>query len=138
VIYGIAYNTTHYGSAPIGESAACYSTTAGCGYDSLNIALSGGPTAGTDVDPNGIYQNAAFGGEYCDSAGGVNVFRADTGCWGGYVPAVRFGAANPPASKDACKSSGWQALTDNNGTPFKNQGDCVSYDATGGKNKAKG
>ncbi len=43
-----------------------------------------------------------------------------------------------PTSKNQCKDGGWQNLTDNNGTPFKNQGDCVSYVATGGKNKADG
>jgi hypothetical protein len=41
-----------------------------------------------------------------------------------------------PTSKDQCKEGGWQKLTDNNGTPFKNQGDCVSYVASGGKNRA--
>jgi hypothetical protein len=41
-----------------------------------------------------------------------------------------------PTSKAACKNGGWQELTDNNGTAFKNQGDCVSYVATGGKNAA--
>ncbi len=39
-----------------------------------------------------------------------------------------------PTSKDQCKNGGWQNYTDGNGTPFKNQGDCVSYVATGGKN----
>jgi hypothetical protein len=43
-----------------------------------------------------------------------------------------------PMSKDQCKRGGWQSLTDANGTPFKNQGDCVSYVATGGSNGAGG
>jgi hypothetical protein len=30
------------------------------------------------------------------------------------------------------------AYTDDTGRPFKNQGDCQSYFATGGKNKAAG
>lgn len=37
-----------------------------------------------------------------------------------------------------CKSGGWQTLTDDLGNPFKNQGDCVSYVATKGKNKGAG
>lgn len=45
---------------------------------------------------------------------------------------------NPPPSKDACKKGGWMAYTDDQGRPFKNQGDCVSYVATGGKNPAAG
>ena len=43
-----------------------------------------------------------------------------------------------PPSKDACKKGGWANYTDDAGRPFANQGDCVSYFATGGKNKAKG
>jgi hypothetical protein len=36
-------------------------------------------------------------------------------------------------TKDQCKNGGWETF----GT-FKNQGDCVSYFATGGKNQPKG
>ena len=35
-----------------------------------------------------------------------------------------------PKSKDACMKGGWQSFT-----AFKNQGDCVSYVATGGRNQ---
>jgi hypothetical protein len=45
---------------------------------------------------------------------------------------------NPPPSKDACKTGGWMTYTDAQGRPFKNQGDCVSYVATGGENPAAG
>jgi hypothetical protein len=37
-----------------------------------------------------------------------------------------------------CKKGGWKALTDESGRSFKNQGDCVSYVATGGRNPADG
>jgi hypothetical protein len=36
-------------------------------------------------------------------------------------------------NKDDCKDGGWQFLADANDNPFKNQGQCVSYAATGGK-----
>lgn len=36
-----------------------------------------------------------------------------------------------PTSKDQCKKGGWQAF----GGVFKNQGDCVSFVATGGRNQ---
>jgi hypothetical protein len=45
---------------------------------------------------------------------------------------------NIARNKDQCKNDGWMTLTDNNNRPFKNQGDCVSYVATGGKNTAAG
>ena len=35
-----------------------------------------------------------------------------------------------------CKKGGWQTMVDSAGTSFKNQGDCVSYYATGEKNLA--
>jgi len=41
-------------------------------------------------------------------------------------------------SKSQCEHGGWQHLTDNNGNPFKNHGDCVSFVASGGKNPASG
>jgi hypothetical protein len=43
-----------------------------------------------------------------------------------------------PQTKNDCKKGGWQSLVDENGNFFKNQGDCVSYVATGGKNPAAG
>ena len=43
-----------------------------------------------------------------------------------------------PQTADECKKGGWENLTDDEGTPFKNQGDCVSYVQTGGQNKADG
>jgi hypothetical protein len=40
------------------------------------------------------------------------------------------GQPPPPTSKGQCEHGGWKSF----GTMFKNQGDCVSYVATGGKN----
>jgi choice-of-anchor C domain-containing protein len=36
--------------------------------------------------------------------------------------------------KNDCKNGGWESMIDNQGNSFKNQGDCVSYFATKGKN----
>jgi choice-of-anchor C domain-containing protein len=38
------------------------------------------------------------------------------------------------ATKNDCKQGGWQTMLDTSGNQFKNQGDCVSFFATGGKN----
>lgn len=46
-----------------------------------------------------------------------------------------FESGASPSDKEKCKDGGWQRFTASPG-PFKNQGDCVSYFATGGKNKA--
>ena len=122
VVWGVAYNTTHYGSAPIGESAACYTASGGCGYDSLNVGLNTSPPlVGTDVDPNGVYWNTSYALNYCDGgAGGVNTFRLDDGCWAPYVPMAEFIGA----TANDCKKEGWQSFTN---PTFKNQGACVSY-----------
>jgi len=41
-------------------------------------------------------------------------------------------------SKDECKQGGWMDVRDASGHSFKNQGDCVSFVATQGKNTANG
>lgn len=41
-------------------------------------------------------------------------------------------------SKDQCKNDGWKNHVDLSGNTFKNQGDCVSYVVTGGKNPPAG
>lgn len=46
--------------------------------------------------------------------------------------------AATPASTEDCRKGGWQSLTDDDGRPFRNQGDCVSYVATGAGNAAAG
>ncbi len=38
-----------------------------------------------------------------------------------------FELTNEPENKDECKNGGWQNLTDGDGQPFRNQGQCVSY-----------
>lgn len=38
-----------------------------------------------------------------------------------------FEVANTPHHKNQCKHHGWMTLTDQNGVPFKNQGQCVSW-----------
>ena len=52
-----------------------------------------------------------------DAAGNTSEFAQDTS------------AVSLPTSKDQCRNGGWQTFG-----VFKNQGDCVSYVATGGKN----
>lgn len=88
VIFGIAYNTSSYGTAPMGVVGP---------YDSLNLSLGNAiPTVGTDVEPKTLFYDTRTAGNYCDSgAGGVNIFRRDAGCWedansNSYIPVIRF------------------------------------------------
>ena len=43
-----------------------------------------------------------------------------------------------PASPDECRSVGWAVLSDNEGRPFKHQGDCARFSATRGGNPPRG
>jgi len=132
VIYSISYNTSDYGAAPIGYAAPCHSTSAGCGYDSLNVALTGPTTVGINPAPDDAYLSSLWGGAYCDGgSGGVGTFRLDAGCWTGFKPNTRFAAAYPATNGEQCKKDGWVGRTRADGTAFKNQGDCVSYTQNG-------
>jgi len=75
--YAITYDTSHYGSNPKGDQA-CTSATAGCFYDSLNVAL-------TDAAPS---VGTGTGTLFFDAAGTwSNVDAVDT-------PAVQFKAGS--------------------------------------------
>jgi choice-of-anchor C domain-containing protein len=56
---------------------------------------------------------------------------------GGYGPALdNISVTETLLTGANCKNSGWKTMFDKTGTPFRNQGDCVSYYATGEKNLA--
>ena len=126
VIFGIAYNTTHYGYSPI-LVAPCNASPGGCGYDSLNVGLADPAlynTVGSNPAPDDAYQYTIYSS--CTN-GPIIPFGLDAGCWTGFKPAIRFNAANQPVTKDDCKNGGWQNRTNASGEPFKNQGQCVSF-----------
>ena len=124
LIFGIAYNTNTWGYQPIGQPGP---------YESLNVGTAnvGGvgipPYIGTDVEPDAVFWNTSYGPFYADGgAGGVGIFRRDTG-WTDYSPAVEFTAFTVATTKDGCKKEGWRSLSRSDGSPFRNQGDCVSW-----------
>ena len=92
VIWGITYNTSGYGYAPLGYNNPCNSTVQGCPYDSLNVgAAATSPSVGTDQYLSGVFLNSSTPGVYCDGgSGGTNTFRLDDGCWAGFNPLIRF------------------------------------------------
>ena len=95
VVYGIVYNTSHFGPSPITDSSAC--PAGGCGYDSLNVALSTSVTAGSNTIPGTTWLNSSWADAYCDGGyDGTGTFRLDSptsACWAPYVgPAVQFKA----------------------------------------------
>jgi hypothetical protein len=125
IVYGVAWNTSSYGDPPIGNEAECAAVQyAGCDYDLLNLGVEGTtPSVGTDVYPEGIWQNAHFPESYCDlGAAGLDEFRLDNGCWDGLNPLVRFsrfvaegggggggGGGTPPPPSSDCTITGTDA-----------------------------
>jgi hypothetical protein len=109
--------------------------------------LNPGTGTGTLADYLAVYPNATIVNS--STGGGVHLvvgFASPGDQFNGYVDAFRIATSSSdttydfepnfptPTSKDQCKNGGWQNYADQNGHPFKNQGDCVSYVATGGKN----
>ena len=105
-VFGIAYNTSDYGTAPYGDSTPCHTPTDQCGYDSLNVGLSYDPdnlNKGSNPYPGYVWWNTSTATDYCDGgAAGSGTFRIDSpstpACWGVYhaanapyyMPAVEF------------------------------------------------
>ncbi len=84
IVFGLAFNTQSYGSAPEGVEGP---------YNSLNFGLSAAATEGTDTDPDAVFWNTSFAGFL--TTGTPGVFSQDT-LWAGYVPAVEFATTAVP------------------------------------------
>lgn len=129
VIVSLAYSTTHYGAPPIGEGAPCFTSSGGCGYDSLNVGLAPGPTVGSTPLPSDAYLNSTWTGAYCDhGAAGTNTFRLDSGCWTGFQPAIQVDAPDGPmVQKQEVKASlvGEQATA--TGSSKKEIGEAIKH-----------
>ena len=98
LIYGIAYNTSDYGAHPYGDATACHANSTGCGYDSLNVALTNqpnNPSVGSDPQEGTVYEATGYAPYYCDDgAAGVGVFRQDAA----RTPRARAGVRPVPST----------------------------------------
>ena len=110
------------------------SRTVTCGTSTL-VAGAGGPPLYTLAQVQAMFPNAVVVGI------GVNIGTNNPGYYVG-VDGVLFNdtlydfeIGTRPTSKDQCKDGGWMSF---NEPAFKNQGDCVSYAATGGRNGGNG
>jgi hypothetical protein len=138
VIVSLMYNTSDYGYQPIGSGAPCHSSSAGCGYDSLNVAVvSNTPFVGADPLPNSAYISSLWRGAYCaGDTGDLGIFRLDAGCWtylgSDIQPAIQIdtyplqtgptgpaGPAGPAGSNGANGTSGSSCTVKDNGDGTK-------------------
>ena len=97
VVYGVSYNTSDYGPAPIGDATACHATAQGCPYDSLNVGLAPRVKTGSKPYPGTLFWNTQTPGNLCDGTPLVDVFNLDSptsACWAGDIPAVQFKATS--------------------------------------------
>ena len=130
IIFGVTYNTSMSGYNPLGVPGR---------YDDLQVAMHDytqfGPIAvGTDLDDNAMFLSCTRPFYTCKPNVSAPLHQG-TGSYP-YTPAIRFTSAVPvPQTKDVikddCKEGGWQNLSRTDGTPFKNQGDCIQYVNTG-------
>jgi hypothetical protein len=122
----------------------------GCWW-SVDGTLNSGTGSGTLADYLAVHPNTTIVNG--STGGGIHLlvgFASANDQFDGNVDGFRIATSSSdttydfepnlptPTSKDQCQKNGWTKYADASGTPFKNQGDCTSYFATGGKNKAKG
>jgi hypothetical protein len=81
-IISVAYNTTDYGYAPTHEASI--------GEDSLNVALAGAPSVGSDPLPEDAYVNSTWSAMY-GGLGTLGTFSI-AGEWAEYQPALKIQA----------------------------------------------
>jgi hypothetical protein len=97
-------------------------------YNDAPASVQAGKVVATAVVVDGSWNSSATGGDSEQTVLVDNVTLNST--------VVTFEAEAPVPTKDSCKNNGWKSMT--NPGPFKNQGDCVSYFATNGKNLPNG
>jgi choice-of-anchor C domain-containing protein len=134
-IVGLTYNVTFdmSGNPDGGPPLKTMNVSAGgvpTAY-SYNTAVSGNTRANMKWAPKAFSFTAT-------SANTTLTFASTTPsapfcCYGPALDNVVVAEATP-ANADACKKGGWQHLSDGQGHLFKNQGDCVSFVATQGRN----
>jgi hypothetical protein len=87
VIFGIAYNTQSAGQSPTGVNGP---------YNDLNVGLNATATVGSNPIAPLAYLSGTIPAAYADNgAGGINVFRLDSGGTHTNI-AIQFNAALPP------------------------------------------
>jgi len=91
MIVAISYDTTSYGSAPVGEKP-CDKEPQGCPYDSLNVGVYDGVTIGSYPLPEDAFVNSAYSFAYDGSGVTPGTFGVSYE-WTGYQPAIEVTAS---------------------------------------------
>src|SRR3954451_444084 len=83
---------------------------------------------------NYVQKGFSFVGQANTSSSTITFTSTTLGGYGAVIDNVVI--TETLATGATCKNNGWKTMTDKFGTAFRNQGDCVSYYATGEKNLA--
>lgn len=95
------------------------------------VAMYSHDTTGTDVT-NMVWAPQTYSFLATSASTTLTFASTTTGAFGPAVDDVTV--TEDVAMKDDCKNGGWESMLDTAGNSFKNQGDCVSFFATKGKN----
>ena len=104
----------------------------------LDVSATGGTTGSYSHDTTGsdlttmVWTPETYTFLATSATTTITFASTTSGPWGPALDNVVVTETVP--TKDECKDGGWQSMIDNAGNSFKNQGDCVSYFATKGKN----
>ncbi|MGQ0763534.1 MAG: choice-of-anchor Q domain-containing protein [Acidobacteriota bacterium] len=103
-----------------------------------SVAIDKGLNTFVDIPPKDAAISVATGGNDQRGPGFARTFDDPnkpnaTGGDGTDVGAfeVQSACATVPTNKDQCKNNGWKTVTRPDGSPFKNQGDCIQFVNTG-------
>jgi hypothetical protein len=147
---------TNYGPSPTSVAVTYEVDLAHCLGDPAYTARIRIGSGGSVAEQFFVYNNADFPG--CNAGSGGTFTKTETvnipagtaagiydlevvvmefawpGCCGDSDSEAGVVIIGVPLTTDDCKNGGWQTLMDSEGNSFKNQGDCVSFVATKGKN----
>jgi hypothetical protein len=119
------------GGAVLVKGTTIASSGTWCQDPGIGVAVTSSPAyQATIFTANGNYSDRGTSHLLLDtnSAGNATGFDED------FTSSLTQPVLISPTSKDQCKNGGWQSI----GTLFKNQGDCLSFVASDGKNPPSG
>ena len=109
--------------APIVGAVACPRATT-CEVVAGNLVVP--ITNGTEGTPQIVSSTAGFSGVACPNP--TTCVAAGSALGQGVVTVIRSASStHVPLSVDQCEHGGWQSLTNVQGQPFGNQGQCIAY-----------
>jgi hypothetical protein len=110
----LSFNSSTANDALAPRHSSCSATLAGlpAGSEIRFFRLNAGDTSGNDNGLEGAFDLVAI-------------------TFGGDTTLYDFEPYNVATSKEQCKNGGWQSVKRDDGSSFKNQGDCLQYVNTG-------